>query len=87
MVILRHPDYTDVAPRQDIPIMVFTPQQWTAVMAEKISVGAAPIPPSVLASNSQFIFALPARYNYAFPTGWEEVDELLRNGAVKAFNP
>lgn len=47
--------------------MVFTIAQWTAFTAEDFHTGATPIPPSELARNSQFFFALPARLNYAFP--------------------
>lgn len=76
-------------PRQDIPIMVFTLEQWGHVggVDGDWSVSAAPIPPSELARNSTYVFALPARYNYAFPPGWEEVDQLIKDGAVRAFEP
>lgn len=85
MIVLRHPQWTEAAPRQDIPLMVFTHEQWGHVIDGDWSLGAAPIPPTVLARNSTYVFALPARYNYAFPAGWEEVDALLQSGAVTAF--
>jgi hypothetical protein len=77
-ILIRHPLWTESHPRQDIPIMVFTLAQWELVQAEKLGVGAAPIPPSELGRNSQYVFALPARYNFAFPTGWEEVEQILQ---------
>lgn len=85
IISLRHPLWTTAKPRQDIPIMVLTGEQWSRIKSEEWSVGAAPIPPSPLASNSQYVFALPARYNYAFPDGWEEVEQVLAARPVKAF--
>ncbi len=85
IITLRHPDWTTANPREDMPIMVFTPAQWDLVIGEKMSVGAAPIPPSSLDKNSQYVLALPARYNYDYKTGWEEVDTLVHT--LKAFEP
>ena len=67
--------------------MVFTLAQWGLVQAEKLSVGAAPIPPTELGRNSTYVFALPARYNYAFPTGYEEVEQILQGHPLQAFDP
>lgn len=30
-ILIRHPDWTEEDPRQDIPIMVFTHEQWNAL--------------------------------------------------------
>jgi hypothetical protein len=61
--------------------MVFTLEQWDLVQAEKLGVGAAPIPPTELGRNSTYVFALPARYNFAFLTGFEEVEQILADHA------
>jgi hypothetical protein len=81
-LLIRHPDWTREAPRQDIPIMVFTLEQWNALQKGKFSVSAAPIGPSKLGSNSSYVFALPARYNYAFQIGFEEVEEILKRNPL-----
>jgi hypothetical protein len=78
LILIRNPKWTAAKKYQDIPIMVFTIGQWDSMMRQEYSVGAAPIPPSELARNAQFVFALPARYNYAFPEGYKEVDEILQ---------
>ncbi len=83
-IMIRHPKWTEENPRQDIPIMVFTLEQWDKVAKEEIAVSAAPIGPTELGRNSKYVFALPARYNYAFPTGYEEVDKIIQDGALKA---
>lgn len=79
LISIRHPHWTLEDPRQDIPIMVFTMSQWNALQQDEFSVGAAPVGPRELGRNSQYVFALPARYNFAFPTGYEEVEEILAN--------
>jgi len=84
-ILIRHPKWTSAIPRQDIPIMVFKLAEWKLITEEKLSVGAAPIGPSELSRNSQHVFALPARYNYAFPVGFEEVEEILNTKPLSGF--
>lgn len=85
-ITIRHPLWTQKDPRQDIPIYIFTPSQWEAMGKEQFHIGAAPMGPTELTSNRDYIFALPARYNYSFPKGYEEVDELLlRDNALEAY--
>jgi hypothetical protein len=77
MISIRHPLWKATNVRQDIPIFVFTTTQWNSLTASTFHIGAAPIPPSELGHNSNYVFALPARYNFAFPTGFEEVQKIL----------
>lgn len=84
-ISIRHPEWTQENVWQDIPIMVFTLEQWTAMQEGKLSVGAAPVLPSELGRNAKYVFVLPARYNYAFPTGYEEVEEILQGNPLEAF--
>ncbi|MGE5370705.1 MAG: hypothetical protein ACM3QZ_01840 [Solirubrobacterales bacterium] len=83
-IVVRHPEWTAEKPRQDIPIMVITKAQWDDLLAEEFHIGAAPIGPNPLDRNSKYVFALPARYNFAFPTGYEEVEKILNNHALVA---
>ncbi len=85
LISIRHPLWTLANPRQDIPIMIFTPAQWNLIQQERLSLGAAPIGPSELGHNSNYYFALPARYNFAFPTGFEEVDQIIAGKPLQAF--
>jgi hypothetical protein len=82
---IRNPRWAADNPWQDIPIMVFTRVQWTAVADEKISVSAAPVPPSLLGHNRKYVFALPARFNYGDAAGQQEVQEILSQYALRAF--
>lgn len=78
LISIRNPKWTAQKPSQDIPIMVFTLTQWDALLRGEFHIGAAPINPTRLGYNAQYVFALPARYNYAFPSGYEEVDAILQ---------
>jgi hypothetical protein len=84
-ISIRSPLWTATKPRQDIPIMIFTSHQWNALKAENFHIGAAPIPPSLLAHNSRYVFALPARYNFAYLPGYTEVAKILAAKSVTAF--
>lgn len=68
LISIRHPQWTAQNQRQDIPIMIFTLTQWNSLQQGEFHIGAAPIGPSELGRNTRYVFALPARYNYAFPT-------------------
>lgn len=61
--------------------MVFTLAQWS----EDLIVSAAPIGPSELARNAHYVFALPPRYNFAFPDGYQEVEAILQAKPLHAF--
>lgn len=84
-ISIHNPQWTGPNTYQDIPIMVFTLEQWNNIQQEKLSVGAAPIPPSELGRNAKYVFALPARYNFAFPPGYEEVDRIIQGKPLTAF--
>lgn len=83
LISIRHPKWTKEEERQDIPIMIFTHEQWEALQKEEFHIGAAPINPSELGRNKRYVFALPARYNFAFPTGYEEVEEILEGNPLE----
>ena len=84
-ILIRHPDWREDNQHQDIPVMVLTSRQWKAFQNGEFNIGAAPVGPSMLGSNSSYVFALPARHNYAFHTGFEEVEEILNNNPLEAF--
>ena len=83
IVSIRHLEWTEEKPRQDIPVMVLTLEQWNLLEQEKMHIGAAPIAPQELGRNNKYVFALPARYNFAFPTGYEEVENILEGNPLK----
>ncbi|MBP3964089.1 hypothetical protein [Paenibacillus lignilyticus] len=80
---IRHPEWTADKPRQDIPIYVFTIDQWNALQQEKFFIGAAPVGPSELTRNDKYVFALPARYNFAYLDGYQEVEDILKDNPIQ----
>jgi hypothetical protein len=82
-ILITHPLWTVEHPLQSIPIMVFTLAEWNRVQRAEVIVGAAPIFPSELGRNATYVFALPARYNYAFPAGYEEVATILESNPLR----
>jgi hypothetical protein len=85
ILIIRHPLWTKGEPREDIPIMVFTHTEWRDVQDCRFTVSAAPFPPFELGRNANWVFALPPRYNYDMLTGFEEVDQIMKNSPLRAF--
>jgi protein-S-isoprenylcysteine O-methyltransferase Ste14 len=85
MIFIRHPQWTSKNLRQDIPIMILTLDQWDSLKRIEFHIGAAAILPSELGRNTGYVFALPARYNYSFPTGYEEVEKILESNPLKTF--
>jgi hypothetical protein len=82
---IRNPLWTKSHPRQDIPIMIFTRKQWDLVSQNKIAMSAAPFGPTELGRNARYVFALPPRYNYAFPQGYEEVEKIMATHPLHPF--
>lgn len=85
-ILIRHPEWTAQKVRQDIPILVFTIKQWNSLQKDQFHIGAAPVGPSELGRNNKYVFALPARYNFAFPEGFEEVENILKGNPLQPFD-
>lgn len=83
LISIRHPDWREEKQRQDIPIMVFTVSQWNRLQGGEFTIGASPVGPTVLGCSSKYVFALPARYNYAFLEGFEEVERIIAGNPLK----
>ena len=83
IISIRDPKWNKKTPRQDIPIMVFTINEWNSLKQGKFHIGAAPVDPSELGRNNFYVFALPARYNYAFLPGYEDVEKILAGNPLQ----
>jgi hypothetical protein len=84
-LLIRSRDWTPDDPFQDIPIMIFTPSQWKLVEADKLSVSAAPIGPSELGRNKNYVFALPPRWiGFTDAKGQDEVQALMSQHPFEA---
>jgi hypothetical protein len=85
MITIRHPLWTKEYERQDIPVMALTRSQWNLILRGDLIVSAAGILPSEMGRNSKYVFALPARYNYADVIGIAEVSEIIGNHPLHAY--
>jgi len=66
-IIIRNPKWSAAKTWQDIPIMVFTKEEWNLVESGKLNISAAPIGPDKLGENQKYVFALPPRW-----VGWDD---------------
>ena len=77
---LRHPLTPEESPRMDIPIIVYSLDQW--IKWEKTDFRgyktAAPIPPTERGRNAKYVFVTAPRYNFSFLPGFEEVEEIIK---------
>lgn len=85
MLYIHHPAWKGPRTHEDLPIMIFTLAQWAMVQNDLLVTSAAPIPPSELARNATYVFALPPRYNFDYSPGWEEVEAIVAGHPVRAF--
>jgi hypothetical protein len=85
-LLIRHPAWTQENPREDIPVMIFTTAEWKRVKGANASMGvsAAPFPPSELAHNRRYVFALPPRWDFDQLPGVEEAGKLILSKALRA---
>lgn len=83
VINIRHPMWTSQNPWQDIPIMIFTLTQWDSLQRGEFHIGTAPTGPRQIGCNSKYVFAIPARYNYGFLTGFEEVEKILEDNPLE----
>jgi hypothetical protein len=82
---IRNPRWTEYNPYQDIPILVFTPDQWRRVDNGEFDVSAAPIGPSEIGRNQKYVFALPPRFaGFDDAIGTDEVLQLLQQKPFRA---
>jgi hypothetical protein len=83
IITIRHPLWTKENPRQDLPIMVFTREQWALIEMSRMDVSAAPIGPEDFGRNAKYVFAVPPRY---IDDELDGSDEVLRIVHGKSFH-
>ena len=87
LLLIRNSAYTDDDPHEDIPIMVFTRNQWKRIRQETLIVSPAPFPPAEIAHNRRYVFCTPPRYFYDELPGVEEVLAILGGQPMHTFRP
>lgn len=83
-IVIKNPKTTATQAWQDIPIMVFTSEQWNLIEQAKIVVSAAPIGPGKVGENQNYIFATPPRWwGFTDALGGDEAVNIVKT--FKAF--
>jgi len=78
-ILFKNPQTTAQQNYQDIPIMIFTKEQWQLVLEETLAVSAAPIGPAKVGENAKYVFATPPRwYGFTDAIGWQEAIDIVR---------
>ena len=79
-ITLRHPLWTKENPRMDIPVLIYSVEQWGKWLKTDFEgyPTAAPIGPTERGHNDRYVFATAPRYNFSFLTGFEQVEEILK---------
>lgn len=85
-LLIRNPKWTEALPYEDLPILIFTTQQWNEYLAENFSVGAAPIKASELSRNNKYVFAIPARWDFDYSLDFKEAQSIIAGNPLQAFN-
>ncbi len=85
-LLIRDPKWTVTSPHEDLPILVFTIQQWNSYLAENFSIGAAPIKASELARNNTYVFALPTRWDFDYSLGFKEAQDIIAGNPIRTFD-
>lgn len=84
-VVIRNPKWTSSQPWQDIPILVFTKEEWQLIENQNLGIFAAPVGPIKLDESQQYVFALPPRWvGFIDTLGQEEAQGITET--FKAFN-
>lgn len=86
LILIRNPKWTEVAPWQDVPVMVFTPSVWAMVEGPNatVAVSAAPVGPGKMGENANYIFATPPRWvGFIDALGQDEAQNIVKT--FKAF--
>lgn len=83
MIVLRHPRWSAEDRYLDIPILVFTPDQWRADQDGKFGIGTGGFDEE-LWRNSKYVFAMSTRWNADdAANGWQEACDIVgRNRAA-----
>src|SRR5260221_2415278 len=77
LLLLRHPRWAPGDPYQDIPILVFTRNQWESDKQGRITIGAGGLEEEI-GHNSTYVFGISSRLNADDSVhGWRETTKAV----------
>jgi hypothetical protein len=85
LILIRHPEWTEDEPYQDIPIMVFTRAQWRVKQKYGVITSTFGADWGPFGSNAEYVFKQPDRWiGYTDEKGWREVQDLMMTHPFQA---
>jgi hypothetical protein len=75
-LILRHPQWKESSPYQDIPILVFTRHQWEADKEGNFSIGAGGTEFEI-GHNDEYVFGIHSRFNWVELKGCKDAGHIV----------
>ena len=82
-IVIRNPKWSEDKIWQDIPILVFTKDEWRLIEADNLNIFAAPIAPEKLENNNKYVFALPPRWiGFTDALGQDEAQKIVETFKV-----
>jgi hypothetical protein len=85
LLLIRHPAWTEDDPYQDIPIMIFTQDQWRDKEAHGLITSTFGADWGTFGSNAKYVFKQPDRWvGYTDDKGWREVEDLMMTHPFQA---
>ena len=83
-IVIRSPKWTTEQLWQDVPIMIFTKNEWGLIEDNNLNISAAPVGPSMLGENKEYVFALPPRWiGYTDALGQMDAADIVRTFIAK----
>ncbi|MCK4799516.1 hypothetical protein KAS31_00900 [Candidatus Parcubacteria bacterium] len=77
-IVIRDPKWSEYNNWQDIPILIFTKDEWQSIEANNLNIFAAPIAPEKLGENNKYVFALPPRWiGFTDASGQDEAQKIV----------
>lgn len=77
ILVFRHPLWRRDRPHQDIPILVFTREQWNAGVQDQALFAGGVV--YYVSQNERYVFAIHSRYNVDDSVeGWQEAEQIVK---------
>jgi hypothetical protein len=84
-LLIRNPAWTAATPTEDVPVMIFTLAEWQAgEKAGGLVTSGAPMGPSEIGRNKQYVFALPPRWDFDSRADLQVAEDLANGNKLKA---
>lgn len=85
IIYIRNPAWTQSNPYEDLPIMIFTTDQWNSLKNGNFNVSGASMDPKKLGSNQNYVFATPPRWFFDMKTEANSAIQFMNSDPLCAY--